>query len=218
MKGKNINWQPEELIWIEENRSMIRREAHKLFCEKFNRTDIKFGAYKALCKRKGWHTGRTGQYSKGSRPANKGKKMAFNANTARTQFKKGHLGGTAKERIKPIGHERLSKEGYIQRKINNSLPFQSRWRAVHLINFEKMHGPIPDDHCLKCLDGDKRNTDPGNWVCTPRAMLPRLAGRWATPYDDAPAELKPLILTVAKLEQAQREGRKTTKGEKNGSL
>ncbi|MCF6216828.1 MAG: HNH endonuclease [Emcibacter sp.] len=195
-----INWQPAELAWIEENKHMVRSAAHKLFCETFNRPDIKLGGYTALCKRNRWHTGRTGQYSKGSIPANKGKKMPFNANCARTQFKKGHLGGIAKEIIKPIGAEVVRADGYVYRKINNDLPFHKRWRAVHIMLWEELNGPVPDEHCLKCLDGERTNTDPNNWTCIPRALLPRLAGNWdATAYDDAPAELKHTILTVAKL-------------------
>lgn len=205
MKGKKVNWLPDELAWIKKNRKMARSVAHKLFCKTFQRTDISLSNYTSLCKRKKWFTGRTGQYSKGSIPANKGQKMPFNANSARTQFKKGHLGGNAKENKKPVGHEKVSEEGYLVRKINNNFPLQSRWRAVHLIRWEEENGPIPKGHCLKCLDGDKSNTDPTNWTCIPRALLPRLAGRWTVPYDDAAAELKPTILAVAKLQHANRE-------------
>lgn len=203
--ARRINWQPDELAWIEANRHMVRPDAHKLFCKTFNQPDIKLGAYTALCKRKGWCTGRTGHFSKDHIPANKGKKMPFNANSARTQFKKGHLGGSAKENKKPIGYERNTRDGYLERKINNDLPLQSRWRAVHLIRWEEVNGPVPDGCCLKCLDGDKSNTDPSNWDQISRALLPRLAGRWAVPYDNAPEELKPVILAVAKLNQAKRE-------------
>ncbi|PCI47170.1 MAG: HNH endonuclease [Alphaproteobacteria bacterium] len=209
MKGRNINWQPNELAWIETNRHMERPVAHKIFCKKFQRSDIKISAYTALCKRKGWLTGRTGRFVVGRPPANKGKKMPFSANSARTQFKKGHLGGKAKEKKKPIGTERITKDGYLEIKIHNNLPLQSRWRAVHLIRWEDTNSPIPDGHCLKCLDGDRSNTDPNNWTCIPRALLPRLAGRWAVPYDAAPAELKPVILTVAKLNHAKHQATKT---------
>jgi len=202
MKGHKINWKPDELSWIEAHRDMERPAAHKLFCETFNRSDIALGAYASLCKRKGWLTGRTGQYGKGHDPANKGKKMPFNANSAKTQFKKGHLGGKAKDKYKPIGTERLSKDGYLERKIHDGLPRQSRWRAVHLVRWEEDNGPIPKGHCLKCMDGNKSNTDPSNWTCISRALLPRLAGRWSTPYDSAPAEIKPTILAVAELAHA----------------
>lgn len=203
--AKHINWTDEELVWIEANKTMIRREAYALFCDKFVRSDIKFTAYAALCKRNGWRTGRTGCYPKGNVPDNKGKKMPFNANSAAKQFKKGTLSGKAKENIKPIGADVVREDGYVYRKINNDLPFHKRWYALHIMLWEELNGPVPDNHCLKSLDGDRTNTDPSNWTCINKAMLPRLAGKWATPYDDAPAELKPTILAVAKLDQINRE-------------
>jgi hypothetical protein len=61
---------------------------------------------------------------------------------------------------------------------------------------------------LKCLDGNRLNTAPSNWEAVSRALLPRLAGgrhKKHVPYDEAPNELKPTILAVAKLEHAVRE-------------
>ncbi|WP_370189331.1 HNH endonuclease signature motif containing protein [Qipengyuania sp.] len=134
--------------------------------------------------------------------------MPYNAASARTQFKKGHRGGKAAELYQPIGTERVSKDGYRERKIHDGMPFQSRWKEVHRIEWEELHGPVPEGHCLKCRDGDRSNTDPANWLCIPRALLPRLAGRWSLPYDHAPDELKPAVLTSARLEHAAREARK----------
>lgn len=62
--------------------------------------------------------------------------------------------------------------------------------------------------CLKCLSDDKTNCDPSNWELIPRALLPRLNGRFGRNYDDASPELKPVILAVAKLEHQARERRK----------
>src|SRR6185437_7978694 len=125
--------------------------------------------------------------------------MPFNANSARTQFKKGGRTGRANELYKPIGTERLSKDGYLERKIHDGMPLQSRWRAVHLVNWEKLNGPLPKGMALKCL-GDKSDTAPSNWMLVPRSMLPRLNNRWGRNFDHAPAELKPTIMAVAKLE------------------
>lgn len=204
MKGRAIRYADDELDFIEKTSTLPRREAHAAFCALFGRTDVSLNNYKALCARMGWLTGRTGQFDAGHVPANKGKKMPFNENSARTRFKKGHRGGRAAENYKPIGTERLSKEGYMERKIHDGLPLQSRWRGVHMIEWEALNGPIPDGHCLKCIDGNKANTDPANWTCIPRAMLPRLIGRHGIAYDDAPATLKPIIMAHAKLEQAIR--------------
>lgn len=196
-----------ERTFLRRRQKMPRRELYAAFVEKFHRA-ISLDAFKALGDRLGLRTGRSGRFEKGVVPANKGQKMPYNANSARTQFKKGHRGGTAKERYKPIGSTRFSKNGYLERKVHDGLPMQSRWRAVHLINWEKRHGAVPAGHCLKCLDGDKLNTDPSNWELVPRSMLPRLNNRWGRNYDEAAAELKPTIMAVAKLEHRVAETRR----------
>jgi len=200
MKGQAIPWSAEELAWIEARRTLPRRELLAQFLQAFDRPEIKLDDLKSLCTRKGWKTGRDGRLQPGNVPVNKGRKMPFNANSARTQFKKGNLSGTALARQKPIGAERLSKDGYLERKIHNGLPMQSRWRAVHLIEWEAVNGPIPEGHCLKAIDGNRQNTDPANWECIPRSLLPRLAGRWApVPYDQAAPELRPALMASAQL-------------------
>jgi hypothetical protein len=186
-----------ELTFIKRRQTMPRRELHATFVEKFLR-EISLEGFKALCDRRGLRTGRTGQFPKGIVPANKGKKMPYNASSARTQFKKGHLGGTALERQKPIGSERFSKEGYLERKIHNRLPLQSRWRSVHRINWEAKYGPVPRGHVLKCLDGNKLNTAPSNWEAISRAVLARRNKRFAG--TQLPPELEPTAIAIAKLD------------------
>lgn len=86
--------------------------------------------------------------------------------------------------------------------------FERRYVLKHRWLWEKKHGPVPDGMVLKSRDGDKRNTEPSNWELIPRALLPRLGGRYGRDYDHAPAELKPTIMAVAKLEQAALDARK----------
>lgn len=110
MKGKKIIYSEEELLWIKENSSLPRKIAHELFQKKWKRSDVKLSNFTSLCKRNGWLTGRSGRFEKGKAPANKGKKMAFNANSARTQFKKGQKPHNSKG----PGHEMLCpKDGYV---------------------------------------------------------------------------------------------------------
>lgn len=146
------------------------------------------------------------RFKKGQVPANKGLRRPGWApgRMAETQFVKGERRGVALKLWKPIGTERFSKNGYLERKINDELPLQRRWRAVHLMEWEAINGPIPRGMALKCL-GDKRNTDPANWELVPRALLPRLNGRFGRGFDNAPPELKRAILTVARLEYAANE-------------
>lgn len=209
MTRSSIPYSDEELTWLEARSETPRRELHAEFCKRFDRTDVSLMNLKALMKRKGWMTGRTGRFAPGQAGWNKGKKMPFNANSAKTQFKKGERQGVAADLYKPIGTERISKDGYLERKINDDMPLRRRWRAVHLINWEAENGPVPEGHCLKCLDGDKSNTDPTNWLAIPRALLPRLNGRWTSiPFDQADPEIKPLLLAVAQLKHKANETRR----------
>jgi len=201
MKGRKIIYSATELEWIEANKTKVRRVAHAEFVDKFGRSDVKLSNYTALCKRKGWLTGRTGRYRKGQEPANKGKKMPYNANSARTQFKKGQV---PPNRL-PLWSERVDKYGYIEMKVPLEDPhtgFPTRFMHKHRYLWEQANGPLPDGHALKCLDGNRTNTDPGNWEAIPRALLPRLSGRWCRGYDDAPDEIKPTLMATAKLKHA----------------
>ena len=211
MKGRAIEYSEAELLWIRGHRDWPRREAHAAFVERFGRDDVSLSNFTSLCKRKGWMTGRSGQFVKGQEPMNAGKPMTAEtrAKVSHTWFRKGERRGVATKLYKPIGTERISKDGYLERKIHDGMPLQSRWRAVHLIRWEEVNGPVPDGHALKCLDGDRRNTDPANWEAVPRALLPRLSGgRWHQPYDSYEPEARPAVLAVAKLEHAARQARR----------
>lgn len=216
-KGKWITYSADEMAWLEANRLMVISDYHAAFVEAFGRDDVSAVNLHSLRKRKGWSTGRTGCFAKGSTPHNKGKKCepgkgGRHPNARRTQFKKGNLPHNTRH----LGHERIDAEdGYVYISVAETNPhtgFERRYVLKHVWLWEKANGPIPDGHCLKCLDGDKLNTDPSNWECIPRALLPRLAGgnrhRKVLAFDDAEPEVKPVLLTLAKLEHATRQKRK----------
>ncbi|WP_339760751.1 HNH endonuclease signature motif containing protein [uncultured Hoeflea sp.] len=200
----NIVYSADEMAWLEANQKLPIGEYHARFAGRFKRDDVSAANLHGLRKRKGWKTGRSGFFEKGAVPANKGKKMPFNANSAATRFKKGQL----PHNFEGAGHERIdSKDGYVILIVDEVNPWTgAATRPVHKHRWlwERVNGPVPDGHALKCLDGDKLNTDPSNWEPVPRALLPRLSGRFGRGYDDAPAELKPTIMAVTKLEHAAR--------------
>lgn len=159
---------------------------------------------KALCTRKGWKTGRSGCYIPGTVPANKGRKMPFNPNSARTQFKQGGVPANTKY----LGHEYIPKDGYIRISVAETNPhtgFERRYAMKHRHLWEQVNGPLQPGMCLKSLDGNRQNADPANWQAIPRALLPRLAGRHTLGYDAAEPELRPVILAAARLHHRVRE-------------
>lgn len=204
MKGIWIEYSKAEMRWLEANRTMPIGDYHRTFCARFKRDDVSAVNLHSLRKRKGWKTGRTGCFAKGAVPMNKGKKCApghggRHPNARKTQFKKGGL----PHNTNYLGHERVSKDGYVEISIDEVNPhtgFGRRYVLKHRYLWERANGPVPKGMALKCKT-DRLNTDPSNWELIPRALLPRLGGRFGRGYDQAPAELKPTIMAVAKLEQ-----------------
>lgn len=219
MKGRAIPYSDAEMAWLEQHRTLPISEYHAEFCQVFGRNDVSTANLHSLRKRKGWKTGRTGCFEKGSAPHNKGKPCppgtgGRHPNARKTQFKKGDRTGIAQKHYKPIGYERITIDGYRERKVNDGPVFKDRWQLVQRIEWEAVNGPIPEGYALKCLDGNKLNCDPSNWEPVPRAVLARLNGgrfRKTLAYDAAPPELKPIVMASAKIKHALREKRAKAK-------
>lgn len=138
--------------------------------------------------------------------------MPFNAASARTQFKKGQRPKNTK---KPGDEYVSAKDGYVYLCVPQTNPhtgFQHRFVLKHRYLWEQLNGPVPEGFCLKSRDGDRQNCDPSNWMCIPRAMLPRLSGRWSLGYDQAAPELKPVVLAVAQLQHGAKQRRADAQG------
>lgn len=206
-RGRAILIHEEELAWLRARADWPRRDLWTAFRNFWQRDDVALSAFKGLCKRHGIMTGRTGQYVPGQAPPNKGKPMPWNAASAATRFRKGNV----PHNVRHLGHRRLSADGYVEVSVAQRNPytgFERRHVPEHRWLWEKANGPVPEGHALKCLDGDRTNTDPSNWKAVPRGLLPRLNGRFGRGYDDAAAELQPTILAIAELEHAARAARK----------
>lgn len=100
------------------------------------------------------------QFSKGHIPWNKGKNMKCSESQKQHWFQKGHK----PPQTKPIGYERIDKDGYIQVKVsdNNFIPKQ---RLI----YEKHYGSISDNECVIFLDGNKRNFNINNLALVSKA-------------------------------------------------
>lgn len=160
---------PEQLDFIRENlKKMTWKELAGLFNKTFG-TDLSYKALAATEKRYGIKSGRTGQFPKGNIPWNKGMK-GLNFGGKETQFKKGNK----PHNWTPIGSERISKDGYIEVKIQDGKG-PKNWKGKHILIWEKHHGqPVPPGYTVIFGDGNKRNFDPENLLLVSRAQLARM--------------------------------------------
>lgn len=106
-------------------------------------------------KKHGKHT----RFPKGHVPANKGQKMSpeLYEKNKHTFFKKGHTPANHQ----PVGHRRVTRDGYIMIKTAEPNVFE----LLHRLVWEKKHGPIPDGYIISFKDGNTTNVAIDNLEC-----------------------------------------------------
>lgn len=97
------------------------------------------------------HGGRAHQFQPGVPSWSKGLKGRVGVQEAckATQFKKGRPAHEARNYV-PIGSLRLSKDGYLERKVTDDPEFvpARRWVAVHRLVWMEANGLVPDGHVV----------------------------------------------------------------------
>lgn len=191
-----------EKQWVKRNVKLENAELHRRWVKWSGRDEISVAQLVSLRHRNGWKCGRPQRYVKGHVPANKGKKAKHTEKSIAAFFKPGHVPANRKG----PGYESISSDGYRQMIVDEPNPHTgANCRTVqkHRWLWIKKNGPVPEGHKLKCVDGDKLNCDPSNWIALPTGVIARMNGSYGRRnYNSAPAELKPTILLVSKLEQA----------------
>lgn len=115
------------------------------------------------------HPARRTQWQTGNAPYNKGKPHPARGRTLETMFQPGHRPHT----WMPIGSDRTSKEGYLQRKTADAGCTRRDYAPVHHLVW-RMHGrTVPAGYALCFIDGDKRNFDINNLELVHRSELMR---------------------------------------------
>lgn len=152
-----------------------------------------------------------GRFEKGQAPFNKGKKWdefmssEAQANSRRTQFKAGEVHGP-EGHVKPVGYERVSKDGYIEVKVSDGLQAKANcnYRPKHHVVWESVNGQIPPHTMIVFADKDKRNFDPGNLVAVDRSIWATISNQ-GMPYADR--ESLEACINVVMLKKAVRKVR-----------
>ena len=161
-KRPQHKWTKEEIEYLKEiTPGHHHKEILDLMNEKF---EYQFGLKQVAgaIKRYNLKTGFTGYFVKGSEPWNKGTKGLTGPN--RTSFKKGE---TIHPNYRPVGSERLNRDGYIEVKIAEP----GTWELKHRVVYEKYHGAIRKDHAVIFLDKNRNNFDINNLACVSRQEL-----------------------------------------------
>ena len=164
-KGPQHIWSDEEKQYLAEiTPGRGYKEIQSMMSCKFG-FDYTHHQIKGAITRNKLNTGRTGRFEKGRATWNKGTKGLTKANV--TSFKKGQK----PHNYKPLGSERITKDGYCEIKVSDT---GRRWKSKHLVVYEKHHGKVPRGSVVIFLDGDKRNFDIDNLHLVTRNQLAML--------------------------------------------
>ena len=146
---------------ITNNYGKYSKELAEMFNQYFN-TNITAKEIAYFRRNNKLNSGLTGQFKKGNVPHNKDKKqveyMSKEAieRTKKTRFKKGNK----PKNYRPVGSERITKDGYIEVKVADP----NKWETKNKIIYKQYYGDIPEGHKVIYADGNKLNNDINNLI------------------------------------------------------
>ena len=154
-------WSDEEKDYLREITSGRHyKEIVELMNAKFE-YEFNLGQIKGAIARYKLNTGFTGYFPKGNIPFNKGTKGIMKAN--KTSYKKGNI----PQSYKPVGTERITKDGYTEIKVKDP----NVWKLKQRLIYEEHYGEIPKGYVVMFLDRDKSNFDINNLILISRKQL-----------------------------------------------
>lgn len=146
------------------------------------------------------NNGLTGRFPKGHTPYNKGRKGICADGCEKGWFRKGGI----PKKHRPVGSERITKDGYIEIKVEEP----NKWRLKHRVIWENAFGFIPKGKCILFLNGDKTDVRIENLMLIDRKVNARM-NQSGLRFDD-PDSTKAAV-TVAKLLSAIGEAKQVRK-------
>lgn len=149
---------------LDNYKGRYNQELADLFNQKFN-TNVTSRTIKSYKANNKLNSGLSGKFRKGQTPHNKGKKMPKEVyeKVKHTMFANGNV----PPNHRPVGSERISKDGYIEVKVAEP----NKWRLKQRVVYEEAKGKIPKGCTIIFLDGNKRNFDIDNLRCITRSEL-----------------------------------------------
>lgn len=156
---KAIKWTEEQKQFIYENYKGIgNKELTDMFNKKFGTNIV--NQIKYFKRNHKLDSGLNGQFIKGHKTFNKGKKWdeympkKSQINCKKTTFKKGNIPPNHRE----VGEERTNVDGYIEIKVSEP----NKWELKHRYIYKQHYGSIPKGYKVIFLDGNKTNLNISN--------------------------------------------------------
>ena len=160
-KRSQHKWNEKEKEYLKNIvKGLTYKETTVLMYEKFE-YQFTESQIKGALNRYKLQTGLNGNFKKGSTPWNKGLKGYIGAN--KTSFKK----GTIPPQYRPVGSERVNKEGYLEVKIADP----NKWELKHRYIYKKHYGDIPKGHNVIFADTDKTNFNIDNLILVSKSEM-----------------------------------------------
>ena len=157
-RGNTKLFTPEqEAFFYEHNKGTLAQDLVDLMNAEFG-TCFTVGQIRAFRKNHHASSGLVTQFGHGQKSycPKKGERMS-----PASEFKPGHR----PHNWKPVGSERINRDGYIEVKIDEP----NTWAFKHRLVYEENYGPIPKNGIVRFLDGDRLNCSPENLVLVSRA-------------------------------------------------
>lgn len=141
--------------------------------------------------------GASTRFSAGQTPWNSGMKgLKTGGRSEETRFKP----GSKPQTWRPVGSERTTADGYLQRKMTDTGYTPRDWVGVHILVWMEHHGPIPEGHSVIFRDRNKQNITLENLELVSRSELMK-----RNTIHRYPPELKSTIRAVSKLKRLIKE-------------
>lgn len=147
---------------------LSNKELAELINDKFN-LEIKTNQMKIWKANHKVKSGLTGRFENGQKSWNKGMK-GLNTGGEKGWFVKGQ----EPINYRPVGSERITKDGYITTKIKDDGKRNEMWKLKHIVLWEKHNGKLPSKHAIVFLNSDRKDVRIENLGLITRAELARM--------------------------------------------
>ena len=191
-------------IW-EIYKGRLHREIARMVNERFGTayTEAQIGSFLA---NRHMDTGLRCRFLPGHVPFNKGMKGWSAPGTERTRFKPGN----APSKMQPVGSIHQRSDGYLYEKVADP----NRWRPKHLLEWERVNGPVPKGYRVVFKDRNHANWHIENLMLVSLSQLATMNHQHLWGDDPASNEA---YAAIAELKNAIGKARKRRKGDKGCS-